>query len=104
MEVINIHDAKTHLSALLNRMAADETVLLGRRNKPVARLMPLAPETAAPKRRRLVGLAQGAFKLTPAFFEPLDDELLDLWEGKSDALAPTTKTNKNANTKAKATR
>lgn len=84
MEVVNIHDAKTHLSALLNRVAAGETVFLGRRNKPVARLMPLAPETPALKKRRPIGLAKGAFKLTPSFFEPLDDELLDLWEGESD--------------------
>lgn len=92
MEVVNIHDAKTHLSALLDRVAAGETVLLGRRNKPVARLMPLAAETPVLKKRRPIGLAQGTFKLTPAFFEPLDDELLDLWEGKSDGLATTTKT------------
>ena len=78
---MNIHDAKTHLSALLNRVAAGETVLLGRRNKPVARLMPLARETPA-KKRRPIGLAQGTFKLTPAFFEPLEDAVLDLWEGK----------------------
>lgn len=83
MEVVNIHDAKTHLSALLDRVAAGETVLLGRRNKPVARLMPLEPATAALKKRRPIGLAKGAFKLTPAFFEPLDGELLELWEGKS---------------------
>ena len=57
-------------------------MLLGRGNKPVARLMPLAPETPVLKIRRPIGLAQGAFKLAPAFFEPLDDDLLDLWEGK----------------------
>ena len=83
MEVVNIHEAKTHLSALLNRVAAGETVLLGRRNKPVARLMPLAVEMPTLKKCRPIGLAQGSFKLTPAFFEPLDDELLDLWEGTS---------------------
>ena len=78
MEVVNIHDAETHLSALFNRVAAGETVLLGRRNKPVARLMPLAPETPTLKKRRPIGLAPRAFTLTPAFFEPLSDELLDL--------------------------
>lgn len=82
MDVVNIHDAKTHLSALLNRVAAGETLLLGRRNKPVARLMPLAAETPALKKRRPIGLGQGTFKLTPAFFEPLEDAVLDLWEGK----------------------
>ena len=83
MDVVNIHDAKTYLSALLDRVAAGETVLLGRRNKPVARLMPLAVEMPALKKRRPIGLAQGAFQLAPAFFEPLGDDLLDLWEGKS---------------------
>ena len=48
MDEVSISDAKTHLSALVNRVAAGETVVLGRRNKPVARMMPLAPETAAP--------------------------------------------------------
>lgn len=83
MDVVNIHDAKTHLSELLNRVAAGETVLLGRRNKPVARLMPLAAEKHALEKRRPIGLAQGTFKLTPAFFEPLDDAVLDLWQGNS---------------------
>ena len=91
MEVVNIHDAKTHLSALLDRVAAGETVLLGRRNKPVARLMPLAPDEAAPKKRRPIGLAMGAFKLTPAFFEPLDDELMGLWEGNTAWPTPNPK-------------
>ena len=91
MDVVNIHDAKTHLSALLNRVAAGETLLLGRRNKPVARLMPLAAETPALKKRRPIGLALGTFKLTPAFFEPLEDAVLDLWEGKSNEADMTVK-------------
>ena len=72
MDEVSISDAKTHLSALVNRVAEGETVLLGRRNKPVARLMPLAPETPALKKRRPIGLAQGASTLTPAFFGSLD--------------------------------
>lgn len=100
MEVVNIHDAKTHLSALLNRVAAGETVLLGRRNKPVARLMPLAQETPA-KKRRPIGVAQGTFKLTPAFFEPLSDALLDLWEGMSNEADMTVKAKAKAKAKAK---
>lgn len=59
MDVVNIHDAKTHLPALLDRVAAGETVLLGRRNKPVARLTPLALETPALTKRRPIRLAQG---------------------------------------------
>lgn len=91
MEVVNIHEAKTHLSALLDRVAAGETVLLARRNKPVARLMPLEPEASVVKKRRPIGLAKGlgTIALTSAFFEPLDDELLDLWEGKSNWPNPT---------------
>lgn len=102
MDVVNIHDAKTHLSALLDRVASGETVLLGRRNKPVARLMPLALETPALKKRRPIGLARGAFTVTPAFFEPLDDALLDLWEGRS--AEPVTKVKVKEKEKVKAKR
>lgn len=102
VDVVNINDAKTHLSALINRAAAGETVRLGRRNKPVARLTPLAQASSAPKKRRPIGLAKGAFTLTPAFFEPPNDVLLDLWEGKS--IEPDTIANVKVKAKAKASR
>lgn len=90
MKVVNVAEAKAHLSEYLAAVEAGETVTIARRNKAVARLVPVEPEVA-PKRPRPIGLAKGRVKVLPGFFEPLDDELLDLFEGKGhghDPLAP----------------
>lgn len=78
---VNVHEAKAHLSEYLARVEAGETVVICRRNKPVAELRPIRP---ARKARRPIGLAEGRIKVLPEFFEPLDDELLDLFEGKGE--------------------
>ena len=41
---VNVHEAKTHLSRLLERVEAGEEVVIGRAGKPVARLVPFRPE------------------------------------------------------------
>lgn len=79
MKSINVHEAKAHLSEYLAQVEGGETVVICRRNKPVAELKPIAPSRKAP---RPIGLAEGRIKILPEFFEPLDDELLDLFEGK----------------------
>lgn len=73
MTKINIHDAKTHFSKLIDRVQAGEEIVIAKAGKPVARLMPV--EQPAP---RQPGLAKG--RLTDAFFEPLPPEELDAWE------------------------
>lgn len=74
-QVINVHEAKTHLSRLLDRAHAGEEIVLGKAGKPYARLVPLKP----PGKREL-GFLEG--KLDDSFFEPLPDEELRAWEGK----------------------
>lgn len=74
-EIINVHEAKTHLSRLLDRAHAGEEIVLGKAGKPYARLAPLK----APPKRKL-GFIKG--KLDDSFFEPLPDDELDAWEGK----------------------
>jgi len=81
MVAINIHEAKAHLSEYLARVEAGETVIISRRNKPVAKLVPLEEEQEK-LTPRPIGLAKGMGHVPPEFFEPLDDELLDLFEGK----------------------
>lgn len=73
---VNVHDAKTHFSRLLERAHAGEEIVLAKAGKPYARLMPL--EQPAPRRQpgRLSG------RLAPSFFDPLPDEELDAWEGR----------------------
>jgi prevent-host-death family protein len=74
-EVINVHEAKTHLSRLLDKAYAGEEIVLGKAGKPYARLVPLKP---VPKRK--LGFIKG--KVDASFFEPLPDEELAAWEGK----------------------
>lgn len=76
---INIHDAKTHLSRYLAKVAAGETVLVCNRNVPVAELRPVPQRRRA---KRPIGLAKGKLEVRPAFFEPLPEEELAAWEGK----------------------
>mgnify|MGYP005847699501 CR=1 FL=1 len=81
MKTVNVHEAKTHLSELLAKVAAGENVVIARRNKPIARLVPVQPE---PEKLppRVIGLAKGKITIPDAFFEPMDAELLGLFTGE----------------------
>ena len=78
---LNVHEAKTHLSKYLKKVAAGEVIILCKHNIPIAEIRPLP---AARSKPRPVGLAKGQVKIKKAFFEPLPDEILDAFEGKSD--------------------
>ncbi|MFN0302362.1 MAG: type II toxin-antitoxin system Phd/YefM family antitoxin [Burkholderiales bacterium] len=56
MLTVNIHDAKTHFSRLVDQAAAGEEIVIAKAGKPVARLMPLARPQRA---KRRLGLAKG---------------------------------------------
>ncbi len=75
---LNIHEAKTHLSRYLARIEEGESILLCRRNVPIAEIRPLPKERRRPGRP---GHWAGKFEVTKAFFEPLPDDLLDAFEG-----------------------
>lgn len=72
--IVNVHEAKTHLSRLLERVRAGEEFILAKAGKPCARLVPLEP-----REERQPGLVKG--RITDAFFEPLPEEELKAWEG-----------------------
>jgi antitoxin (DNA-binding transcriptional repressor) of toxin-antitoxin stability system len=76
---LNIHEAKTHLSKYLAKLEKGETILLCRRNEPIAEIRPLS---AKRKKPRPIGLDEGKIKLGPEFFEPLPDELLAYFNGE----------------------
>ena len=67
MKTINVHEAKTHLSRLLDRAHAGEEIIIAKSGQPYARLVPL--EGRQPKRE--AGTLKGLVQLTDAFFEPL---------------------------------
>ena len=76
---LNVHEAKTHLSRYLERLARGETILLCKRNIPIAEIRPLPRQRNT---KRPMGLAKGKFKVPRAFFEPLPAELIDAFDGK----------------------
>lgn len=78
MRTVNMHEAKTHLSRLVDEASAGEEIVLAKAGKPVARLGPLQ---MARKRRRLGALA-GRFTVPKNFDAPLPEEVLADFEGR----------------------
>ena len=76
---VNIHQAKTHLSEYLDRVATGETIILCKRNIPIAEIRPLPQPRQA---KRPIGLAKNKLKIPKSFLKPLPDELLDAFEGE----------------------
>ncbi|MDP2286256.1 MAG: type II toxin-antitoxin system Phd/YefM family antitoxin [Pseudohongiella sp.] len=88
MHTVNIHEAKAHLSELLARVEAGETVVIARRNKPIVKLVPADVES--PKEKRRLGLAEGSISISDNFFDPMTEEELADWYGikPTDPLHP----------------
>jgi antitoxin (DNA-binding transcriptional repressor) of toxin-antitoxin stability system len=78
---INVHEAKTHLSYYLAELKKKgETIILCNRNQPIAEIRSLPSPLMG---KRPIGLAKGQFSVTPAFFEPLPNDVLDTFSGKA---------------------
>ena len=75
---MNIHEAKTQLSKLLDAAQSGEEVIIARAGKPIARLVAIE----APK--RVPGIAKGIWTIDDAFFDPLPEEELRAWEEGDD--------------------
>ena len=73
MAVINVHEAKTQFSKLLEKAHRGEVVVISKGGVPYARLCPLETVPA-----RTPGLLAGT--LGDAFFEPLSEDELAAWE------------------------
>ena len=76
MAEVNVHEAKTHLSRLLRRVAAGEEIVIARAGRPLAKLVPIAPSGA-----RTFGTDRGRFAVPDDFDEPLPDAVLDTFRG-----------------------
>ena len=75
---VNIHEAKTHLSKLIQRVINGEEVIIARSGKPVARLGPVQPEG---RERRQPGSAGGLVRIHDDFDAPLPDGIADAFIG-----------------------
>jgi prevent-host-death family protein len=74
---VNIHQAKTHLSRLLQRVAAGEEVTIARAGVPIARLVAVKAEG----KRRPLGFARGEIWIADDFDAPLPDDFLKEFYG-----------------------
>lgn len=77
-KTVNIHEAKTHLSRLVDEAAAGAEVIIAKAGKPMARLSPLNK----PVRRKRLGLLKGKIKIAVDFNEPLPDHVLASFESR----------------------
>ena len=78
MKQINLYEAKTQLSRLVDRASRGESFVIAKSGTPLARLMPLGPEEK-PKIR--YGSMKGKIWLADDFDAALPDEILDSFEG-----------------------
>ena len=76
---VNIHEAKTHLSRLLRRVAEGEEVTIARAGVPVARLVAVEKDKTA----RPMGFARDEIWIADDFDAPLPDELLAAFYGET---------------------
>ncbi|MCA1851277.1 MAG: type II toxin-antitoxin system Phd/YefM family antitoxin [Beggiatoa sp.] len=74
MTTVNVHEAKTHLSRLLEAAAAGEEIIIAKAGKPIAKLVPIE------KPKREPGRLKGLIQWSDAFFDPLPDDVLEVME------------------------
>jgi prevent-host-death family protein len=67
--VVNIHEAKTHFSKLIERVRAGEEIVIAKAGRPVAKLVPIEPKP----RRRPLGLDKGKIWMSPDFDAPMPE-------------------------------
>jgi len=77
-EIVNMHQAKTSLSRLVQRALSGEEVVIARNGKPLVKLVPVTQE----RQPRVPGKYKGQIWIAPDCFDPMSEEELALWEGR----------------------
>jgi prevent-host-death family protein len=85
VKVVNMHEAKTTLSQLVEMVERGEEVVIARAGTPVAKLVPVVEV----KKPRVLGALKGKIWMSDDFDAPMSEEELALWEGtgKDDDLS-----------------
>jgi prevent-host-death family protein len=78
MKSVNIHEAKTHLSRLLELVELGEPVVIARNGRPIARIVPFTSEPRKPGRLR------GKIRIGDDFEDPLPEDLAAAFRGESE--------------------
>jgi prevent-host-death family protein len=79
MQIVNIHAAKTQLSALIEQVEAGEEITIARAGKPVAKLVPIARKDLTPRK---LGMLAGQYQMPKNFDDLYADEIQALFEGE----------------------
>ncbi|OQY03809.1 MAG: prevent-host-death protein [Desulfobacteraceae bacterium 4572_123] len=80
---LNINEIKTHFSSCLAKVSNGETVIVCKRNVPIAEIKPIP---VLPNKKRPIGLAgkeYPEFQISDAFFEPLPDDIVAVFNGEN---------------------
>ena len=77
MKLVNVHEAKTHLSRLLDEVSQGREVTIAKAGKPVARLVPVE----SPRPTRSPGFLRGRIRIADDFDAPLPDDVQSSFEG-----------------------
>lgn len=78
---VNVHEAKTHFSKLLARVAKGEEVVIAKAGRPVARLVPV---TAARRMDQILGIDKGRLWIADDFSAPLPPDVQAAFEGTAE--------------------
>ncbi len=78
MKTVNIHEAKTHFSRLVDEAAGGEEIIVAKAGKPAARLLPMT----AVKTPRRFGALKGKIRIADDFNAPLPDDVQGSFEGR----------------------
>jgi prevent-host-death family protein len=79
MSIINVYQAKTKLSQLIDRAVEGEEIIIARNGRPVARLVNYKSEQGP----RKLGILAGRIHMADDFDAPLPEEILAAFEGRS---------------------
>jgi len=81
MTTVNVHEAKTHLSRLLAKVARGDEVIIAKGGKPIARLVPVQK---AKHMGQVLGIDKGRLWFARDFDGPLPEEILTRFEGRGE--------------------
>ena len=80
MQTVNIHEAKTHLSRLIERASKGQSFIIAKAGKPMVRVVPIEPE--APRKPQRLGFMKSKMR-APDDFDTMDaDELERMFDGE----------------------
>lgn len=74
--MFTVHEAKTHLTQILTRVENGQPVIITRAGKPIAEIVPAAPQTVT------FGLLKGELEFDPQTFDDVDEDTILMFEGR----------------------